>query len=271
MPGCGTRELGLSSFSTPSRQPHLGQRLAAGAGHLLHGRGGLLRGLASGEHRPVGERDHHRQVVGDDVVHLPRDPGALGGGRDTALLVALELEPRGPFLQRCQQRPPVLDADAEQGRRDHQRREADEEREHRVAPAQRRQHRPDLGHAHRRRRPPARRDRRNGVQRDQQRQIRAQLDIDQPLHQQHQRDRPRTPLAGSGAAAPAAGIAPPSARYPTAGGGAGWERRSARRRRRSRCRSGSGGSDRSAAASRSPLAPGRRLRMRCEPWPRHPS
>ena len=49
----------------------------------------------------VGLRDHHGQRVGDDVVHLPGDAGALGRGRDLRLLVALDLEPlargrRGP-------------------------------------------------------------------------------------------------------------------------------------------------------------------------------
>ena len=56
--------------------------------------------VVHGEARAVGERDHHRQVVRDDVVHLARDAGALGGGRQPALLVALELQPRGALLQR---------------------------------------------------------------------------------------------------------------------------------------------------------------------------
>ena len=63
--------------------------------------------------RAVGEPDHHRQVVRDDVVHLPRDPGTLGGGAEPALLVALELQPSGALLQRRQQRPALPDRDAE--------------------------------------------------------------------------------------------------------------------------------------------------------------
>ena len=60
---------------------HLAERLSPGDRHGLHGRRRALRRLLCGEDSAVGQRDHHAQVVGDDVVHLPRDAGALRGGR----------------------------------------------------------------------------------------------------------------------------------------------------------------------------------------------
>ena len=68
-------------------------------------------------------------------MHLPGDPGALGRGRDLGLLVALDLEPLGPVLQRLHlldpgpaqvaQRPGGHDGDTDGARgRDDRRREA---------------------------------------------------------------------------------------------------------------------------------------------------
>lgn len=47
-------------------------------------------------------------------MHVPGDPFPLGGRDELTLLVALELEPGGPFLQRVQQGPPVPFADPHQ-------------------------------------------------------------------------------------------------------------------------------------------------------------
>ena len=38
-------------------------------------------------------------------MHLPRDPGPLGRGAQPPLLIAFELQPGRPLLQRRQQRP----------------------------------------------------------------------------------------------------------------------------------------------------------------------
>ena len=45
------------------------------------------------------QRDHDREVVGDDVVHLAGDPGALGRRGERALLVSLAFQPLGPVVQ----------------------------------------------------------------------------------------------------------------------------------------------------------------------------
>ena len=77
MPGCGERELGVARRpSTPSSR-----RISVSASRPVRdtfciAAVGLLGRLARGEHRSVGERDHHGQVVRDDVVHLPCDPRA---------------------------------------------------------------------------------------------------------------------------------------------------------------------------------------------------
>ena len=110
-----------------AEQPaHLGERLAAGRRHGLHRRRRLLGRALGREDRAVGERDHDRQVVRDDVVHLARDARALGRRGDQALLVALELESRGAILERGEQRPAVADARSEHAGRDRERRQPDE-------------------------------------------------------------------------------------------------------------------------------------------------
>ena len=88
-----------SSRSTPSSR-----RMSASAARPVSamvpsergGGGGVgVRGVPPA----VGLRDDHGQGVGDDVVHLPGDPGPLGGRRDLRLLVALDLEPLGAVAQ----------------------------------------------------------------------------------------------------------------------------------------------------------------------------
>ena len=68
------------------------QRLAPGAGHVVHRFGGPLRVGALCDGGRVGQRHHDLNVVRDDIVHLPGDAGPLGGRGQKGLLVTLELE-----------------------------------------------------------------------------------------------------------------------------------------------------------------------------------
>ena len=52
--------------------------------------------VLGGVPRAVGLHHHHRQPVGDDVVHLARDPGPLVGGRQRDLLLGLEARSWAP-------------------------------------------------------------------------------------------------------------------------------------------------------------------------------
>ena len=174
MPGCGARLAGPLVVAQHAEQPaHLGQRLAAGAGSAAHRDlarcSGIVVDRVGGA---VGERDHHREVVGDDVVHLARDPRALGGGGEPALLVALGLQSRGALAQRRQQRLAVADVDAQHARRRWPGRTARRTRPAGGrAGAQRsdRQHDPDLEHRGGRQRGPQRLRRGDRVERDEQR------------------------------------------------------------------------------------------------------
>ncbi|CAM5644688.1 hypothetical protein SAURM35S_07324 [Streptomyces aurantiogriseus] len=53
--------------------------------------------------------------MADDVVHLARDPGTLGGGGEPAALVALDLQAPGAFLQRRQIHPADTECQADGG------------------------------------------------------------------------------------------------------------------------------------------------------------
>jgi hypothetical protein len=52
----------------------------------------------------VGEPEHHGEIVGDDVVHLTRDPGPLRRRPEPSFLIALEFQPRRGLLQGRDQR-----------------------------------------------------------------------------------------------------------------------------------------------------------------------
>ena len=84
------RRLLLVRVQHAEQPPHLGQRLAAGALDLL-GRGHRAPGVALQDPpRAAGLHDHDADAVGDDVVHLARDPPALlGGGAQRLALVRL--------------------------------------------------------------------------------------------------------------------------------------------------------------------------------------
>ena len=98
--GCGANgSLGRLAAQQPEQTAHLHQCLPAGRGHPLDRTGSLVgRGIerVSGA---IGKGDHDREVVRDDVMHLASDAGALGGGPELGLLVALTLEPSRLLLQ----------------------------------------------------------------------------------------------------------------------------------------------------------------------------
>jgi len=87
----------------PEEAAHVGEGGAAGLGDDLEGGPRGLGAGPCGVPAAVGLRDHHGQRVGDDVVHLARDAGALGGGGELGLLVALDLEAARAFPQGVQQ------------------------------------------------------------------------------------------------------------------------------------------------------------------------
>jgi hypothetical protein len=174
----------------PEQPAHVRQRLPAGRRRQLHRPRRLLRIVARREGGAIRERGHHREVVGDDVVHLARDPGALGSRRDLALLVALVLEPRGALLERVQVGAADLHAAAERHGRDHHAGQEDDGRERTpAAPACDRDRDAQLERGGGRERPPPRLARRDRVERHQQRQVGPHRPSRQPLGERHQRDR----------------------------------------------------------------------------------
>ena len=58
-----------------------------------------LRRAGRGGDRRLAQGDHDGQVVGDDVVHLAGDPGALGRDGERGLLVSLSFQPVGAVAQ----------------------------------------------------------------------------------------------------------------------------------------------------------------------------
>ena len=103
-PGAGSVVLGGLADRTLPQQPeqlaHLADRRTPGPGDLLQRRAGDGRRLRERVAGALGLDDHHRQAVGDDVVHLAGDAGPLGGGGELGLLLALALDPRRPLPQR---------------------------------------------------------------------------------------------------------------------------------------------------------------------------
>ncbi len=68
---------------------HPGKGLTAGRRGLEHLPAGAFRIGRRGRRRGLGEGYDDHQTVGDDVVHLPRDPGAFGRRGELRLLGAL--------------------------------------------------------------------------------------------------------------------------------------------------------------------------------------
>ena len=98
MLGCGARAPCSSSswWSTPSRR-----RISASASRpvcSIWAAAATARAgsLVEDPARAAGLHDHHADAVGDDVVHLARDPAALlGGGAQRLLRVGVLLALRG--------------------------------------------------------------------------------------------------------------------------------------------------------------------------------
>jgi hypothetical protein len=89
----------------PEQPAHLDQGLAPGGRDRLEGAG---RPGRFGRHRHragLGLHHHHADVVGDHVVQLAGDPGALGGHRPAGVLGPVPFQPRGPLLELGGQRP----------------------------------------------------------------------------------------------------------------------------------------------------------------------
>ena len=174
-PGWGASAVDSSSRSTPSSRRISPSACAAGRGHLRH-RSGRPLGIALGHVAgAVGERDHDREVVGDDVVHLARDPRPLVGG--DALLEAVHVG------------APRADVEPEHDRgRGHAGEQHEARHERGRGPAGDGQHDADLEHQARRDHPPARLLRRDRVDRDQQREVGHELDVGQPLPEGHDGD-----------------------------------------------------------------------------------
>jgi hypothetical protein len=98
---------------------HLGERGPAGVRDVAHDGHRLIRILHGRIGGAVGERDHDRKIVRDDVVHLPRDPGPLGGRGELRLVVPLALQPIGAVDKRREIEPPGTNVVADEpGRRD---------------------------------------------------------------------------------------------------------------------------------------------------------
>ena len=77
----------------------IGQRAPPGGRHAAHDLGGPLGRAGRRGGRRLAQGDHDGEVVGDDVVHLAGDPGALGGRGERALLVALAFQPVRAVVQ----------------------------------------------------------------------------------------------------------------------------------------------------------------------------
>ena len=98
----------------------IGQGPAPGGRHRAHDLGGPLRGGGRRRDRRVAQGDHDREVMGDDVVHLPGDPGPLGGRGEGPLLIPLAFQAFRAVAQFGQVGPAGGRVQAEpEGGRDH--------------------------------------------------------------------------------------------------------------------------------------------------------
>ena len=79
--------------------PELSEGLTAGIRDQPQCFGTALRGGLRREGTRIGQGDDHGQVVPDEVVHLPRDPGAFGRGGQPAALIPFDFQAGRPFPQ----------------------------------------------------------------------------------------------------------------------------------------------------------------------------
>ncbi len=169
---------------------HLRQRLAPRLRRGRHRCAGALGRLGELIGSAVDERDHHRKVVSHDVVHVAGDSCALGGRRQSPLLVALELEARRALVQRSDECASRADAHPEHTGRGRQARERDPglQRFGRP-PARSRQDHTDLEDGRRRECRHRAAGHRHRVQSDKQRDVAERANVEQPLGQRDRRDR----------------------------------------------------------------------------------
>ena len=93
VPGCGASASSESSAAQDAEQAaHLPERVPSGVADRAQRGGGRRRSLLGARRGAVGLHDDHRQRMGDDVMQLASDPGALDRGADRGLLVAFVRE-----------------------------------------------------------------------------------------------------------------------------------------------------------------------------------
>jgi hypothetical protein len=134
----------------------------------------------------VGERDHHRQVVGHDVMHLTSDPRALVRSGQPLPLPALALELRGAVLERGRVGATRAHIEPEDHRCRSHAGEKHERRDHRLSrPAGDGEHDAELQDHAGRDHPAARLVYRDRVDRHQQRAVRRHPDVVDPVRERH--------------------------------------------------------------------------------------
>ena len=116
-PGCGA-SAGLSSAARAGRRAAGAARPAPRARSACDRRrapGGRRSGSASSRPRPgLGLHDHHAEAVGDHVVQLARDPGALLGHGRPRLGLARLLGPLGALGQLGRSPVALVEGEADQ-------------------------------------------------------------------------------------------------------------------------------------------------------------
>jgi len=104
---------GVPAAQQPEQPPHLGQRLPAGGADRAQGGHGDLRIPGRRIARAVGLHHDHGQAVGDHVVHLPGDAGALVLRGQLHLTLGRPLRLLGAFDQRGDVPLPLLSCEAQ--------------------------------------------------------------------------------------------------------------------------------------------------------------
>jgi hypothetical protein len=97
---CGLRRVPGHAVFWPAQDTehpaHLGQGGAARLRDVAHHGRRLVRVLRDRVGGAVGERDHHGDVMGDDVMHFPGDPGTFRGRGKLYVPLPLPLQVRPP-------------------------------------------------------------------------------------------------------------------------------------------------------------------------------
>ena len=101
--GCGAARHRLVARVFAEHADHAAQLLECLAGRRAQQLGGLphlLRRQVGPDLERTGVQRQQRDPVGEHVVHLPRDPGALGHPRPVLVQTLVGLGPQGPLAQR---------------------------------------------------------------------------------------------------------------------------------------------------------------------------